>query len=559
MKNSLLFLTFLMLCTSNAHAGSNAELRIGIDQEFENLNPVIHQMSATSYIMYAVQHPLVSMTPDGKWQCWLCVEFPTLENGLAKIIDEGGKKKIVVNWEIKPNAKWADGAPVTGNDVKLGWEIGSSPNVSVGEKEVFTYIEDIKIDPQNPKKFVMKYNVAHYDFAYLGTFYLLPDHIERVVWEKTKNVVGDYEKQTKYATDSTNPGLYDGPYRVTEIVLGSHVIAEPNPGFYGDKPKIQKLIFKLIPDSATMEANLVSGTIDMICEIGIKFDQALAMDKRFKADLSLGQKYKVVFQDGVIYEHIDLQFKNPILKDLNVRQALMYALDRDKLVQALFEGRQKKAIHNIDPRDPYYTEDVPQYSYDPQKAETLLDAAGWKKGPDGLRYKDGQKLSLMIMSTAQDKTRELVEVYLQQLWKKVGIELTIKNEPARVYFGETVRKGLYPAMAMFAWTSNPDNPPRAQLTSSQIPTEKNGYSGQNSGGWSNAVADKNLDAVYDEFDINKRKEMMKTSLQEYTRDVPVIPLYYRAEIVVVPTNLKGYVVTGHQFYSTLGAEHWEFQ
>lgn len=554
--------TIVFVClfsgAQNARALSNDQLTIGIAQEFESMNPIIQQMSASRYIGQMLGHPLVTLNENWKWVCLLCTEYPTIENGRAKIIEEGGKKKVVVSWEIKANAKWGDGKPVTGHDVKLGWEIGSSPNVAVGEKQIYTNVEAIEVDAANPKKFTTKYGESKYDFAKnMAQFYLIPNHIERAVWEKSKNEVEAYEKQTIFSTSPLTAGLYSGPYLLSNIKLGSHVTLTPNPHFYGKAPVIKKIVVKLIPDTATLEANLLSGTIDMISEMGLNFDQALMLEKRIKQDPVLSKKFDVVFKDGVIYEHIDLQLNNPILKDASVRRALLYAIDRDKLTQALFENRQKKALEYFHPSDPYFTEDVELYNHDPAKAESLLEEAGWKKGVDGYRYKSGQKLGFTLMTTAQDKTRELVEVFLQSEWKKIGIEIAIKNEPARVYFGETVRKGKYPAMALFAWTNMPDNPPRSSLHSENIPTEKNGYSGQNSGGWVNAEADRLLEDVYLEFDINRRKDMMKKLMQLYMTDLPTLPLYMRAEIAVLPKVLKNVNITGHQFYSSYWSENWQ--
>lgn len=541
---------------SVAHAATNKQLNIGINQEFENLNPIIAQMAASTYLYYMVGHPLVTINAQWKWECRLCVKLPTIENGGARIVDEKGKKTLYVDWEIQPNASWGDGKPVTGEDIKLSWQIGSDPAVSVGDKDVYDRIVDIKVDGKNPKKFTMKYKDVRYDYYQLGTLYIVPAHIEGAIYAKTKGKTGAYEKETSYNSNPTNPGLYNGPYVVKELKLSSHVILERNPHYYGHKPDIEKVVFKLIPDTKTLEANLVSGTIDMICELGMTFDQALAFDKRVAKDPALKTKFNTIFEDGMTYEHIDLNLHNPVLADIRVRQALMYSVDRDKLSQALFEGRQKKAISNVHPKDDYYTEDVVKYAFDPAKAMKLLEEAGYKKGANGILEKDGKKLSLTLMTTAQNKTRELVEVFLQEQWKKIGVEIVINNEPARVFFGETVRKGKYPAMAMFAWVSSPDNPPRSTLHTSQIPTQANGFNGQNSGGWSNAKADKLLDEIQTEFDLSKRKVLMQKIQFEYTNDLPTLSLYMRAEIAVVPTNLKGYKITGHQFYSTLSADQW---
>lgn len=537
-------------------APTNKQLTIGITQEFESLNPITAQMYASTYIGRMAVRTLVAINNDWKWQCWLCKEIPTLENGLAKLIDEDGKKKILVQWEIKDKAQWGDGTPITGKDIVTAWNIARDPAVSTGEKDIYTRVEAIDVDASNPKKFTMKFKEARYDFASIGTFYLLPSHLEGPVYEKTKGQIGAYEKQSIYNTDPTNPGLYNGPYLVKELKLGSHVILEKNPKFYDEEAKIERIVFKLIPNTQTLEANLISGEIDMVCELGMTFDQALAFEKRIASDPTLKARHKVIFEDGMTYEHIDFNFKNPILQDKNVRKALLYAIDRDKITQALFESRQKKALSYFHPRDVYYTENVTKYDYDPKKAESLLDAAGWTKAASGFREKSGQKLALSIMTTAGNKTRELVQGVLKEQWRQVGIDVAINNEPARVFFGETVKKGNYPAMAMFAWVSSPDNPPRSTLHSAEIPTDKNGYSGQNAGGWNIKRVDEILDATPVEFDAEKRKKLMEELMQIYTDEAPTIPLFMRAEIAIIPANLSGFDVTGHQFPSTLSVEKW---
>ena len=576
MKVSSRFWLFLVLmiaitgcnkCTSSTDVTkksthTNDQIVLSVYQEFENLNPIIYQMLATSYLHGFSVRPMNTINKDWEWECSLCVEIPTLENGLAKIIETNGNKKVVSTWEIKANASWGDGVPVTAKDFKLAWEIGSSDKVAVGEKKNYTRIENVEIDTTNPKKFTITHDRAYYDFYALSNpnIGLVPAHLEQPIWEKTKNETGAYEKQTTYSTNPLNPGLYNGPYIVSELKLGSHVIFTPNKNFYGDQPKIQKVIIKLIPNTQTMEANLFAGNVDMLSILSLTFDQALTLEKKIKKDPSLSSRFKVVFREGLVYEHIDLNVgKNPILKDLNVRQALMYSLNREKLTTALFEGKQKPALHNIHPLDVYYTEEVKQYPYDVDEAAKILDEAGWKLKDDGYRYKNNEKLTLSLMTTAQNKTRELVQVFLQSEWKKAGIEIALKNEPARVFFGETVRKSDFPAMAMFAWISSPDNPPRSTLHSSMIPTKKNAFSGQNSPGWANKKVDDALDQVEQEFDLEKRKELMKTVLQEYTKDVPVIPLYLRSDVAVVPTDLKNFYLTGHQYSDSGWSEYWTFE
>lgn len=543
----------VFLSTAQA-APNNQQLVIGMSQEFDTMNPLISSMTAAKIIEYAVNRPLAMHDANWKAKCFLCTKIPTFENGLAKkIIDKDGKEKIIATWEIQPNAKWGDGVPVTGNDVKFSWIVARHPNVSVPSRDVYDRIEQITVDPTNPRRFTFKYSKAEFDYFLLKDNEIIPQHIEGPIFEASKNSAGLYEKQTAYVTNPTNPGLYAGPYVVQELKLGSHVTVVPNPNWYGDKPKIQRIIFKVVPSTQTLEANLVSGQIDMLNELGFSFDQALSFQKRMQPT----DPYQVVIAQGATYEHIDLNLDNEILKDVRVRKALLYGVDRDKLVQALFEGKQKKAIHNVNPRDEYYTENVVLYPYDPAKAGQLLDEAGWKLGADGYRVKDAQKLSFTIMTTADNKTRELVEVFLQSEWKKIGIDLRIQNLPPRVFFADTTHKRAFQHMAMFAWVSGPDDPPDTTCLSTEIPNAANGWAGQNYTGWKNPKVDELLHQTLESFDVNTRKSLMQKMLYEYTNDVPTIPLYYRAEIAVIPKNLQGFALTGHNVYSTQAVEYWD--
>ncbi len=547
----------LALTTNGLAKPTNKELKIGIAQEFENLNPIVSQMLATTYIKKMVIRGLVDLDLNAKWVPSLVKKIPSIENGMARFEGEGDKKHVVADWEIKDNAKWGDGTPVTGYDVQFSWKTALSDNVSVGEREVYDQIKEVIVDKKNPKKFSFVYRKAKWDFNQLLTFEIVPKHLEEPVFKKYGSQVSGYDKNTIYVKDPTNKGLYNGPYIVTEIKLGSHVILERNPLFYGKKANIEKIIIKLIPNTGTLEANLRSGNIDMISTLGLAFDQALSFEKKVMKEKL---PYNVNFKQGLVYEHIDLNLgKNEILKDQRVRQALVYSINRDDLTKALFEGKQKPALHNVNPIDTWYTDDpkkIKIYKFSRRTAKKLLDKAGWKMSKDGYRYKDGEKLQFVLMTTAGNKLRELVQTYLKDQWKNVGIDIVIKNEPARVYFGETVRKGKYPAMAMYAWISSPENTPRSTFHSSSIPTKKNGYSGQNSGGWVNKEVDKLIEAVDLEFDAAKRAELVHKILGYYTEEVPVIPLYYRSDVSVTPKNLKGYSQTGHQSPATNHIENW---
>ena len=204
--------------------------------------------------------------------------------------------------------------------------------------------------------------------------------------------------------------------------------------------------------------------------------RSLAFDKR------RGAAFHMIYKPGLIYEHIDLNLDRPALADRRVREALILGLDREAITKSLFADRQKVADSFVNPLDAGYSADTPRYRHDPTRAAILLEAAGWHAQPSGIRRNPaGQELSLELKTTAGNRTRELVEQVLQSQWRRIGVDIRIRNEPARVLFGETVPHRRFD-MAMYAWISAPESVPRSTLHSSEIPDAANGFAGQNAPG-----------------------------------------------------------------------------
>jgi peptide/nickel transport system substrate-binding protein len=150
----------------------------------------------------------------------------------------------------------------------------------------------------------------------------------------------------------------------------------------------------------------------------------------------------------------------------------------------------------------------------------------------------------------------LQQQVLQSNWKAACIEVTIKNTPARTFFGETVKKRVYEGLAMYAWSSTPTESPRRTLASSEIPTEANGWGGANYIAYVNPEMNKLIDEAEQELDPAKEKSIWARMRVIYARDLPVVPLFYRAEPHVYPKWLKGYTPTGTGDMSPSWSENW---
>ncbi|MGC2413294.1 MAG: peptide ABC transporter substrate-binding protein [Stellaceae bacterium] len=524
-------------------------MTIGITQFPSTLNPNIDAMAAKSYVLGMALRPFTVYDADWRLVCLLCGTLPSIDNGLAVPVDlADGKKGIDITYTIRPEATWGDGVPVTTEDVLFTYKVGRHKESAVGNAELYRRITSI--DVKDDKTFTLHVDKLTFDYAAINDFVLLPAHIEGAAFADP----AQYRVRTRYNTDSTNPGLYNGPYRVSEVVAGSHILMEPNPHWAGSPGHFRRITVRAIENTAALEANLLSGTIDMVAgELGLSLDEALAFEKRH------GEAFQMIYKPGLVFEHIDLNLDRPVLADRRVREALILGLDREAITKSLFAGRQKVADSFVNPLDAGYSAEAPRYHYDPARAATLLDAAGWQAQPGAIRRDAaGQTLSLALMTTAGNRTRELVEQVLQSQWRKIGVDIRIKNEPARVLFGETVPHRRFD-LAMYAWISAPEDVPRSMLHSSEVPDASNGFAGQNAAGFKNAEMDRLIDALEIELDPEKRKTVWDAIQRLYATELPSLPLYFRSDVFILPKWLSGVRPTGNQYPSTLWITDWTAQ
>ena len=528
-------------------ADAREQIVIGMAQYPAPLNPNIDSMFAKSFVLGLTERPFTAYDPDWELVCMLCTELPTLENGKAVIEDlPDGRKGIAVTYTIQPEATWGDGTPVTTRDVLFTYEVGKHPQSGISNAELYRRI--LSIDVKDDKTFTMHFDRVEFTYNAINDFRLLPEHIERAAFATPS----EYRNRTLFDAQPTNPGLYFGPYRIVSVEPGAEIVLERNPTWWGEPPAFKRIVLRAIENTAALEANLLSGAIDYIAgEVGLTLDQAIAFEQRH------GDRYTVLYKPVLFYEHLDVQLDNPILADKRVRQALLYALDRETLVQQLFAGRQPIAHSMMSELDWAFSEDVRKYPFDSEKAAELLAAAGWLPGSDGIRRNAaGEPLSIELMTTAGDRTRELVEQVLQSQWRAVGVDIHIRNEPARVFFGQTLKERRFSGLALFAWLSAPEHVPRTMLHSTMIPAAENGWAGQNYTGFRDAEMDEILDAIEIELDRDKRKELWQRIQSIYAEELPALPLYWRAQAFIIPKWLNGITPTGHMSPTTLWVEQW---
>ena len=553
-KAFIVFLYAFLAFAQTAQSASPAEqLKIGMSQFPSSLHPYYDEMVAKSLVLGAALRPMTAH--DASWNpvCLLCTELPNYENGRAKKETRAdGGKGIAATYTLKDNLFWDDGTPLTSGDIVFAWQVGRHPQSGIDNAEFFAKdIVDITVD--DDKNFTIHFDKEKCEFAAINDFHPLPAHLERKIFEEDP---ATYKNRTLYNTAPTTPGLYTGPYKIAKVEQGAAVTLDKNPQWKGTAGAFDTVTFRTIENTAALSSNLLSGDIDYIAgELGLPLDQAIAFEKRLSAAKPGG--FDISYKPGLTYEHIDLNLGVETFQDVRVRQALLYAIDREAINNSIFDGRQPVAATDINPLDTVYVDTVKKYAYDPEKAAELLEAAGWRLQDDGFRYNGKlEKLTVVLSTTAGNQSREMIQLAIKSDWEKAGISTVIANEPARVLFGDTMKERKFKGGVMYAWMSSPRNIPKTTLHSSMIPSAANNYAGQNYAGYGSLTMDK----IIDDLDVvcePSRNLWLWGDLQRlYAEELPALPLYYRADSFFVPRWLKGIVPTGHQYPTTLWIENW---
>ncbi len=519
-------------------------ITIGISQEPDSLFIPFKEMIASEEVVGAGYYTLTYFNED-----WILVplaakEIPSKENGQLELFSENGVEKMRTTWHIRDDFFWPDGKPLTADDFVFTNKLYMDPNQEIIDRTVVEKIEKMEAKGDDKKTLVVTWKEPYAYFHNFRQHEAVPKHLVEPLY----NQAPDQLKKSRFGQA---PALA-GSYTIKEWVPGSHIIAERNPYAKGKfAPVLDEIIWRIIPQTNTLESNLISGTIDAISPTGLTLDQAIPFEERHKKD------FDFYYTEGLVWEHIDFNLDNEILKDRRVRHALAYGSDRDGIAKSLFGTRQPMANGTEPPKSPFFNDAIAKYKFDPTKAKALLDEAGWKLAEgESIRMKDGKPMQLTIMTTSGSKVRERVEQLLQSQWREIGVDIQIKNEPAKVFFGETLRKRKWDGMAMFAWLKDPVKLSDTLWRCDYIPSSKNNFQGQNQAGFCNKKADELLSRASRELDEQKRIKIAHELEALLAEELPSLPLYFRVEASVTKKGLKNWKPTGTLQPVSWNANQW---
>ncbi|MGE3855105.1 MAG: peptide ABC transporter substrate-binding protein, partial [Planctomycetota bacterium] len=457
---------------------------------------------------------------------------------------DGKHTEIIVKWELRPEAKWSDGVPVTADDYIYAFEfiMSENPAFPVQSRDAESRIKSMTSENDGMTL------VVHWKESYANCVSnghtVLPKHVVEPLVKQFREGFTNHEYNRK--------PLSNGPWVLSAWQAGQRMVFVPNPHWWGDKPKSPRLVVNLIAESATIAEHLRSHAVDATAQVGVNFDDATNFEREGS------QGFNVYFTQGLVWEHIDCNLQDPILKDVRVRQALLFGMDRESISQSLFEGKQPVAHSWVPPLHPCFNPDAPRYNYDAERAGKLLDDAGWKlaDGDSVRRNAAGDRLTITLSTTSGNRVREKVSEIIQQQWKKIGIDLKIDQVIPDTFFGAAgpLTRGTY-QLGMYAWLFNSTSD-GTLWTSGQIPTEANGWQGQNYPRMQNADIDRIDNLIPITLDPEARRKLFLEEQVLWSQNLPSLPLYYRTDTSITRDDFLGWRPTRGGAYVCWKSTDW---
>jgi peptide/nickel transport system substrate-binding protein len=506
------------------------QIIVGISQEPQNFNPLMPTIESQRGLHMAIFDDLWRIDPKGNYVANLATEIPAQANGGIS------KDGTLFTVKLRKDAKWHDGQPFSAKDVVFTWQTLMNPKVSAFSTVGFDQIDSMWAVDDFTVKFKMKQTYSPILVA-LSDMFIVPEHI-----------LGKSLDINKDEFNTKRP-IGTGAFRFGEWAAGDHITLEANKAYHGPGPYIDRLIFKYIPDLTVLFTQFKTGEIDITGIQGIPVD--LYPEAKSLPNINL------FVTPGTTYDCIAPNFLLPLFQDKRVRQALYCGMDKKPIVEKIFLGLVPEAESYVPPQSWAYNPKIKGYhKYDPEKAKKLLDAAGWKVGPDGIRVKDGKRLSFENACTAGNKQREQIQQLLQQQWRQIGVEMKINNKPAAVLFGDFYRLSKFETIINgIGMGADPEHSFR--LHSKYIPAK--GGMGRNSIAYENREVDTLLEAGVREMDREKRKKMYYRLQEVLADDLPYLPIYHYVIIRATKGNIHGFQPNPNMQDYTWNPNEWWIQ
>ena len=478
--------------------GSAQELVFVNYRDIRDLNP--HLYAGEMYAQSILYDTLVSITEDGYEGC------------LAEswTISEDGK---IYTFKIRDGVTFSDGTVCDANAILANF------NAIIENKERHTWLEMMNllvgVSAPDDHTFVIELSEAYYpmltELGCIRPFAMISPNC--MIDGSTKDGVSGY--------------IGTGPYVLTDFETDQYAVFERNENYWGEKPEIERITVKVIPDNQTRIMALESGEIDLI--FGKNMLDADAISQYVDSD-----KFEVALSDPTSTRHIVLNTTNDILSDMAVRQALQHATNRTAISEGIFYGLEQPADTLYAATVPYCDVELTPYEYSAEIASNMLDEAGWIMGGSGIREKDGEKLELDLLYNSDSVTEKTISEYLQSEYQKLGISLNIHGEEEQSY-RDNMKAGNFDMVFNICWGMPYD--PQSSLAAMRAPVY--GDFAAQQGLADKKEIDQAITDILTTTDEEERQELYRFVLTRLHEDAVYIPLTFECNKALYTKDLQG--------------------
>jgi peptide/nickel transport system substrate-binding protein len=480
--------------------------------------------------------PLASWDPDGNLSATLAAEVPTVQNGGV------AKDGRSVTWKLKKGVSWHDGKPFTADDCIFTWEYAADPATAAYTIDTYKDLKVDKLDSHTIKVTFAKPTPFWAD-AFVGVRgMILPKHL----------FDGFKGSKSREAPSNLKP-VGTGPYRFVDFKPGDIVRGELNPTYHmPNRPYFDTIEMKGGGDAASAaRAVLQTGEYDYAWNLQVEDEilKRLEQGGRGRVDIVPGGNIEHIQLNNtdpwkdVDGERSSLKTKHPFLTDPAVRQALNLLVDRGSVQEQIY-GRTGIATANFLNSPSRFNSKNTHWELNVDKASQLLEAAGWKKGADGIRAKGSVKLKV-VYQTSINPLRQKTQAIVKQAAAKAGIEMELKSVTPSVYFSSDVANPdtythFYTDIQMYTTTMTQPDPEQfmLQFTSWQAASKDNKWQGRNITRWRSEEYDKLFRAAESELDPVKRAALFIKMNDLVIQNVVVIPVVLRPAVAAIGGKLR---------------------
>jgi peptide/nickel transport system substrate-binding protein len=481
--------------------------------------------------------PLAVWDPDGNLVPVLAAEVPSVQNGG---VSRDGKS---VTWKLKKGVQWHDGQAFTADDVIFNWEYAADPATAATTNGTYKDLKVDKVDSHTVKITFAKPSPFWAD-AFVGVRgMLIPKHLFSAF-------KGDKSRE---APANLKP-MGTGPYRFADFKPGDIVRGDLNPNYHmPNRPFFDSIEMKGGGDAnSAARAVIQTGEYDFAWNLQVEDEALKRMEQggKGKADIVPGGNIEHIQCNTtdpwkeVDGERSSVKTMHPVLSDPAVRQALNVLVDRASVQEQIY-GRTGVATANFLNQPPRFASKATKFEFNVDKANQILEAAGWKKGADGIRAKDGKKLKF-VYQTSINPLRQKTQAIVKQAAAKAGFEMELKSVTASVYFSSDVANPdtythFYTDLQMYTTTMTQPDPEvfMSQFASWEVASKDNKWQGRNITRWRNEEYDKLFRAAEVELDPVKRAALFVKMNELVIQNIVVIPVVLRPAVAAISNQLRG--------------------